>query len=567
MKKLWIVLSVVLAAVLAVTAFAADPVLSIDFADGDNGMELVDSELVNDPTRGQVLQVSGMGPGTTGQSYAVLTTDLFKTTNWDDGFTVNMWVKTDVGSSTLHGTAPLFSLDIANQGYIGLVTSLEAAINTDGNQPETGISPRIWCDPANTSGGMCQLEEGVWQFVSLVFCEDHMELYVDGELYANPPFANGNSNDLSNMLNLFVELEEVYSVRLGSWLCSWWNYGDFEGMIDDFTIYNYALSADEVSELYSSTSVTQTEFEKAPTLEELYTATYSAPVYTADLTKAELTNAELVTGTEHGDAVQIKGTGEGTNGTSYALITDNFFSTADWSKGMTVSLWVKADDSATLKGNAPLYSFDISNQGYIAAVASIESGINTTGNEDAEFEICWNDPGNVGGSTSKLTAGKWQNVTVVYGDGAMALYLDGEVMAKPGINGAGMAALMDQMKYVPSLRLGSWLCSWWQQGDFEGQIADVEIYNTALNPLEVQQAYTKTGAFAEGAKVEETTATEETTAPETTAPETTAEETVVAPVTTDTTAEKAPQTFDVVTVAAVAMVMSLGSVIVIKKRR
>ena len=104
-------------------------------------------------------------------------------------------------------------------------------------------------------------------------------------------------------------------------------------------------------------------------------------------------------------------------------------------------------------------------------------------------------------------------------------------------------------------------------GDFEGQIADVEIYNTALNPLEVQQAYTKTGVFAEGAKAEETAATEETTAPETTAPETTAEETVVAPATTDTTAEKAPQTFDAVTVAAVAMVMSLGSAIVIKKRR
>ena len=65
-----------------------------------------------------------------------------------------------------------------------------------------------------------------------------------------------------------------------------------------------------------------------------------------------------------------------------------------------------------------------------------------------------------------------------------------------------------------------------------------------------------------GAKTEETAATEETTTPETTA-----EETVVAPVTTDTTAEKAPQTFDAVTVAAVAMVMSLGSAIVIKKRR
>ena len=147
MKKLWIVFSVVLAAVLAVTAFAADPVLSIDFADGDNGMELVDSELVNDPTRGQVLQVSGMGPSTTGQSYAVLTTDLFKTTNWDDGMTINMWVKSDVGSTTLHGTAPLFSLDIANQGYIGLVASLKLQSTPTETSPkqaflrESGATP------------------------------------------------------------------------------------------------------------------------------------------------------------------------------------------------------------------------------------------------------------------------------------------------------------------------------------------------------------------------------------------------------------------------------------------
>ena len=113
MKKLWIVLSVVLAAVLAVTAFAADPVLSIDFADGDNGMELVDSELVNDPTRGQVLQVSGMGPSTTGQSYAVLTTDLFKTTNWDDGMTINMWVNPT--SEAPHFTEPLLSSPLTSQ--------------------------------------------------------------------------------------------------------------------------------------------------------------------------------------------------------------------------------------------------------------------------------------------------------------------------------------------------------------------------------------------------------------------------------------------------------------------
>lgn len=580
MKKLWLILTGVLtAAALTVTAFAADPVLSVDFADGDNGFELVEAELVDDATRGQVLEVNGKGPTTTGTSYAVLKTDLFKTTNWDEGMTINMWVKSAV-SETLHGTAPIFSLDIANVGYIGLVTSLEAAFNTDGNDTSLGISPRIWCDPANVGGGMCELDQGVWQYVSLVFGEENLFLYVDGELVSDQPFANGNANDFTNMISLFIEFEEVYSLRLGSWLCSWWNYGDFEGMIDDVTIYNCALTEDEIGDLYNGTAVEQTEFEHVPTVEELYTATYAAPVYTADLTKAELNNAELVSGTEHGDAVQIKGIGaaDNTNGTSYALITDDFFSTNDWTNGMTVSLWVKPDESETLLRGAPLYSFDISNQGYIGVTSSLQSGINTTGNEEAEFDICWNDPSDQGGTAIKVKPGEWQNVIVTYSAEGMAIYQNGEVIEKPGINGAGGAGLLDQMKYVPSLRLGSWLCSWWQNGDFQGQIADVEIYNVVLNPLEAKQLYNKTGVFAEGAA--ETTAPE-TTAPETTAPETEVVETeapvetevVEAPVadaeTTETveTETTAPQTFDAAIIAVAAAVMSLGSAVALKKRK
>lgn len=264
MKKFWLLASAALtAAALTVSAFAADPVLSIDFADGDNGMELVEAEIVNDSTRGKVLEVNGQGPSTNGTSYAVLKTDVFKNTNWDNGLTVNLWVKAAEGSTTLHGTAPLFSLDIANIGYIGMVSSLEAAINTDGNDTSLGISPRIWCDPADVGGAQNMLDEGVWQYISLVFCEDHLELYVDGELYTDKPFTNGNTSDLSSMMSLFMELEEVYSIRLGSWLCTWWNYGDFEGMIDDVTVYNAALSADEISALYTSTKA-----EAAPAAEE-----------------------------------------------------------------------------------------------------------------------------------------------------------------------------------------------------------------------------------------------------------------------------------------------------------
>lgn len=269
MKKFWLLVSAALmAAALTVSAFAADPLLSIDFADGDNGMELVEAEIVNDATRGKVLEVNGQGPSTNGTSYAVLKTDVFKNTNWDNGLTVNLWVKAAEGSTTLHGTAPLFSLDIANVGYIGMVSSLEAAINTDGNDTSLGIAPRIWCDPADVGGAQNMLDEGAWTYISLVFCEDHIELYVNGELYTDKPFTNGNTSDMSSMMNLFMQLEEVYSIRLGSWLCSWWNYGDFEGMIDDVTVYNAALSADEISALYTSTQVEAAPAAEEPAVEE-----------------------------------------------------------------------------------------------------------------------------------------------------------------------------------------------------------------------------------------------------------------------------------------------------------
>ncbi len=285
MKKLAIFLAAVLTAVMATAAAAAEPVLTIDFADGAGDVELVEAEIVKDSERGNVLQVNGTGPNTTGVSYGLLKTDVFETTNWENGMTINLWVKTAGGSSTLHGTAPIFSLDIANVGYIALTTSLESAINTDGNDTSLGISPRIWTDPADVGGGVNLTAEDTWQFLSVVYNEDHIDLYVDGELYSDHPFANGNATDMTAMINLMFETEFVYSVRLGSWLCSWWNYGDYEGMIDDFSVYNTILSADEIMALYESTKDVEVAAEEAPAADEVVeeapaaeeTATETAP--------------------------------------------------------------------------------------------------------------------------------------------------------------------------------------------------------------------------------------------------------------------------------------------------
>lgn len=272
MKKiLSLLIAAAMAATFAISAAADDtalePVLTIDFADGAGDVELVNAEIVKDSERGNVLQVNGIGTEKTGESYGLLKTDVFENTDWENGMTVNLWIKT-ADSSTLHGTAPIFSLDIANVGYIALTTSLESAINTDGNDTSLGISPRIWTDPQDVGGAINLTETDVWQMITVVYNEDHIDLYVDGELYSDHPFTNGNATDLTAMFNLMLESNFVYSVRLGSWLCSWWQYGDYEGLIDDFSVYASYLSAEDVAALYEATKTVEVSADEAPAAEE-----------------------------------------------------------------------------------------------------------------------------------------------------------------------------------------------------------------------------------------------------------------------------------------------------------
>ncbi|MBR4205566.1 MAG: hypothetical protein IKQ92_08825, partial [Clostridia bacterium] len=497
MKKFALVFALALAMLLTVSALAADPVISIDFADGAGDVELVNAEIVSDVTRGNVLKVNGQGPGTNRSSYGLYKTDVFENTDWENGLTVSCWIQTDVGSETLDPHAPIISIDatMAPQGYISAIISGETTMNTDGNQPETGISPRCWNDPNWAT--VNRTEEGIWQLLTVVYdpIEDNVRYYLDDELI-NTQTLGGGTIDY-----VLFELEFYDLVRLGSWGCTWWNTGDYEGMIDDVAIYATALTEDEIVDRLNATKVAQTVVIKAPTLEEKYTAADHTPVAVIDFEDAsafELNNAELVNG-RTGKAVKIKGSGPDNTGSSYALYNTDLFKNTDWSKGVTLNFWVNADASDTLTGTAPYYSFDLGNQGYIATVCSIQSAINTDGNQDIGIvPRFWNDPANIGSSTNDTTPGEWTLITVVYNEGgkSMAIYKNGEAVGKPGINlgtqfGEGTPEqFFEQVGMVETIRFGSWLCDWWKFGDYEGMIDDFEIYNEELNPLEVKYLFT-----------------------------------------------------------------------------
>ena len=569
MKKLSLLVSLVLALGLATSVMAADePVLSIDFANGDNGMELVEAQLVEDPTRGQVLKINGNGEKC-GFSYALLPTTVFEDNTWEEGMTLGMWIKTDVGADLngMKGTTPIWSIDIAGAGYFSALASLEGTINSDGNDTSYGITPRVWNDPVNAAGGMNATEEGVWQYLVMVYSPEGQYLYLDGELVNEPKINSGWSMD-----DCLFQLEFAHALRLGSYLCPWWSYGDYQGMIDDVVLYNVAMDQSDVKALAKASLIEQTVFEEAPSLEDLYDGTKIDPIYVNnfdDASTVELVEAAIVTDAAQGNAVEINGAGSGANNVSYGLITTDLFANTDWTNGLTISLKVKADASETLHGSAPLYSFDIARIGYIGVVTSLQSGINTDGNEDVGISPrLWNDPADVGGSKSKLTAGQWQNVTVTYGADGMAIYLDGEVVVKPGINNGSYADFAAQMQLVPALRLGAWNCDWWKYGDFEGLIDDVTIWNATLNPLQVMNFVNGVAAEPE---VVETEAPVVETEPEVVAPAETEAE-VVAPAETEAEVvapaePEAPQTFDLGIAAIAAAVLSLGTALVSKKRR
>ena len=160
---------------------------------------------------------------------------------------------------------------------------------------------------------------------------------------------------------------------------------------------------------------------------------------------------------------------------------------------MTIAFWVKAADSNP--GIAPLYSFNIVDngfEGYIATTDSLEIGINSDGNSGmALYPRVWADPAVVDGTAQPvLTAGTWQHVAVTLSASGMVIYLDGEVYSNPvlGPSSANFKMFLDQLQYIYGLQLGNWNCGWWEEiGAFAGSYDDVYVFNTALTQDQVKE--------------------------------------------------------------------------------
>lgn len=234
------ILSIASIPVLAVST--DDAVVNIDFANGiPAGMDVVGAELVNDADKGQVLSFAG---GDTGTSKASLPMDSLATTDFSAGMSWTVWAKAEPG---IHGAAPIFTVDFTQQGYLSLLADHVLTANTDGNQPEWGIE-RVWSDPPQPVNEEESVMKNEWTHYAIVIDDTASYLYVNGKVYEKNPFSDGNLGNMTTVL--LEEMAYATGIQLGSYNCDWWKFGDYAGLMSSAALYNKALTADEIKELY-----------------------------------------------------------------------------------------------------------------------------------------------------------------------------------------------------------------------------------------------------------------------------------------------------------------------------
>jgi len=227
----------------------SDAVINIDFKNGiPEGMEIVGAELVNDDVKGQVMSFAG-GPANKkngSNSKAELPMESLAKTDFSKGISWTVWVK---GTPETHGMQPIFNINLTRIGYLALLADLVVTANSDGNETKWGIE-RVWSDPP----GPLEDEESAigtdWNQFTVVINDEAVYLYKNAKRFDINPWAQGSFGNDGMTTVMMEQMAYATGISLGAYKCDWWKFGDFKGFISSAALYNKALSADEVKELF-----------------------------------------------------------------------------------------------------------------------------------------------------------------------------------------------------------------------------------------------------------------------------------------------------------------------------
>jgi len=311
----------------------------------------------------------------------------------------------------------------------------------------------LWSNQANTiqnsvSGGAIPANTqmfvaGVWNGIS-----NMLSIYINGALTANA-FGNGTIGTIVSAFNIGGTYNSMYG---------------FNGLISNVQLYKSALTQQQIGSLYSqgppgapiagSSMVGWWPLDGSAN-------DYGIPAYLTTSNNVIFKNTQyaILNG-----SVKITGF----NGANSYINTGSNPITG--SSPFTLAAWLNTKQLSTYSGAVAIGTSATGQAAYIGTVSTAQVGTsNSIGGGFYGYNI----------GTGVTTLNSWVNVAMTFSggtNGAVRIY----------INGVDTT----DSTYTPNLgsaykTIGNIGTSYW----FNGMIADVQIYNTALSPQQVQQLY------------------------------------------------------------------------------
>ncbi len=383
------------------------------------------------------------------------------------GFTASAWVKT----TDSYGPIIALRSTLSSDAIAGLYIGYNGVNNNAGH-----VSPLMRYNSNSGRkefGATAAINDGNWHHVAMVIDQDNdlFITYIDGTPYNIAQTING-ALDFQDHISIGAELEWITANDSGANT----DKRFLEGTIDDVRIYQRALTASEISTLYSiapgCSEITTDNLVAQWKLDETTGTTATDSVGSNDGTYNGFDATSTVAG--------IDGTAQNFDGTDdYIEIPDSadFTFTGDFA----LSAWIKHSGAAeaNVDDGWRIISQQESGNHFVFRINDSSGGTNGT----VHFSI-YNGSHNYVNSTTNVKDGQWHHLVAVREGSDIHIYVDGVLD-----NTANSVFTSTIDITANNVLIGNKRAASSNRENFSGAIDDVRVYHKALTGDEISDMY------------------------------------------------------------------------------